>query len=73
MGQIKRKQSYGIINFPDPKSEMESIKLFCPICTSLMQKWIVELEYDKPMTVPNKLQCLKCGEIVTIYHPSALS
>lgn len=37
------------------------------------QKWIVDLEQDKPIKVPNKLQCMECGEIVTIYHPSSLS
>jgi hypothetical protein len=26
---------------------------------------------DKPMKVPNKLQCHICGEIVSVYHPSS--
>ena len=40
------------------------------------QKWILDFEQNenyKAITVPNKLQCLECDEIVTIYHPSALS
>lgn len=72
MGQIKRKKSYGIINFPDPNDE-ESINRYCPNCGSILQKWILDSEQDKAITVPNNLQCMACGEIVTIYHPSSLS
>ena len=71
MPAIKRKQSYGIINFPDSHDE-KSVR-YCPNCTSILQKWIFDFEQDKAITVPNKLMCLSCGEIVTIYHPSSLS
>jgi hypothetical protein len=71
MPGIKRKKSYGIIDFPDP-NDVESVRMYCPNCTSILQKWILDFEYDKAITVPNKLQCLSCGEIVTIYHPSSL-
>ena len=73
MPGIRRKKSYGIINFPDPH-EVESVKRFCPNCSSILQKWILDSEQkDKAIQVPNKLQCLNCGEIVTIYHPSSLT
>jgi hypothetical protein len=29
------------------------------------------IQNDKPMKVPNKLQCHICGEIVSVYHPSS--
>lgn len=73
MPGIKRKKSYGIINYPNP-NDVESVRYYCPICASILQKWILDFEQnDNPIKVPNKLQCLACGEIVTIYHPSALS
>ena len=72
MSGIKRKKSFGIIDFPNPNA-VESVK-YCPNCTSLFQKWILDPQQgDKAIQVPNKLQCLACGEIVTIYHPSSLS
>jgi len=38
-----------------------------------LKEWIFEFEQnDKPIKVPNKLQCHTCGEIVTIYHTSSL-
>lgn len=72
MGQIKRKKSYGIIDFPDPNN-VESVKRYCPNCSSLLQKWAVDFQhYDKPITVPDTLFCLQCGETVKLYHPSSL-
>ncbi len=47
----------------------ESVK-FCPNCSSTLKEWI--FEYEKPIKVTNKLQCHRCGEIVTIYHTSSL-
>ena len=69
MGQIKRKNSFGIINAEEDKEPVR----YCPNFTSILQKWIFDFEQNKPIKVPNKLQCLACGEIVTIYHPSSLS
>lgn len=73
MGQLKRKKSFGIIDFPDP-SNMKSVKRYCPICGNVLHKWILDPEQNyKAITAPNKLQCLECGEIIQIFHPSSLS
>jgi hypothetical protein len=74
MPRIKRKKTFGIINFPESNSnDVESVR-YCPNCSSILQKWILDFEQnDKAIKVPNKLQCLTCGEIVTIYHPSSLT
>jgi len=69
----KRKKSYGIIDFPNPNN-IKSEKRYCPNCQSILQKWIMDPEQNyKAITVPNKMQCLQCGEVVTIYHPLSLS
>lgn len=52
---------------------MKSEKGFCPYGASILQKWISDPEQNhKAITVPNKLQCLECGEIIQIFHPSSL-
>ena len=60
--------------FYDLVGMMRQLDLTRPNCTSILQSYIFDFEqHNKPIKVPNKMQCLSCSEVVTIYHPSALS